>query len=72
MTDPNATELLAARVSGLVQDEPLDVAGAALSLNLAAVIAGYAPVSRPPASAAFAELIRQRVEQLAAAGHHQE
>jgi hypothetical protein len=58
---------LADRIAQVCEGEPLGVQGTALSLNLAAVVAGYAPPKREAVSQAFAELVRNRVDQLAVA-----
>lgn len=59
---------LADRIAAVCDGACLGDQGTALSLNLAAVIAGYAPADRGAATTAFHSLMSQRVDQLVRAG----
>jgi hypothetical protein len=71
VTDVDRTELsfdLAEQLLKIVGEYNLDVGGTALTITLAAVVAGYPASARAGALAQFIELLTQRLEQLIEAG----
>ena len=67
-SDVALADQLADRISELLDDQPIDVAATALTVNLAAVIAGYGARGRDAAETSIVALLRTRIAQLVEAG----